>query len=71
MISRPFFLLALLVLFLSLTFSSAHAQLRASIQGLITAQQGAVVQNATINLTKATMEYLHFRCSSSEPLLND
>ena len=41
MISRPFFLSALFVLFLSLTFSSAHAQLRASIRGLITAQQGA------------------------------
>ena len=51
MTSRTFFLSALLLLFVSLTFSSAHAQYRASIQGVITDPSGAVVQDATVSLT--------------------
>ncbi|HTE90735.1 MAG TPA: carboxypeptidase-like regulatory domain-containing protein, partial [Terriglobales bacterium] len=51
MTSRTFFQSALLLLFVSLTFSSAHAQYRASIQGVITDQQGAIVQDANVNLT--------------------
>jgi hypothetical protein len=51
MTSRALFFSASLFLCLSLTSGSAHAQYRASIQGVITDQQGAIVQDATVNLT--------------------
>ncbi|HMG99969.1 MAG TPA: carboxypeptidase-like regulatory domain-containing protein, partial [Terriglobales bacterium] len=51
MTSRKLLFSASLLLCLSLTSSSAHAQYRASIQGVISDQQGAIVQDATVNLT--------------------
>src|SRR5260221_464410 len=39
------------VLFAGLTFKTAHAQYRASLQGTVTDAQGAVIADATVTLT--------------------